>query len=72
MKSENLIVRAQQEFTLDLKTYEFVPDDQFDFHTAMETVRTLKEKIKGLGPVNFAAFDEYKSEKERLDFGPIL
>ena len=68
MKSENLILRAQEEFSLDLKSKEVIPDEQFDFNSAMETVRTLKEKIKGLGPVNFAAFDEYKSEKERLDF----
>ena len=59
---------AQEEFALDLKLQAIVPDDQFDLNAAMETVRTLKEKIKGLGPVNFAAFDEYKSEKERLDF----
>jgi chromosome segregation protein len=68
MKSENLVVRAQEEFSLDLKTLEIIPDEHFDLNTAMETVRTLKEKIKGLGPVNFAAFDEYTSEKERLDF----
>ena len=68
MKSENLVVRAQEEFTLDLKSHIVVPDDQFDLNAATETVRTLKEKIKGLGPVNFAAFEEYKSEKERLEF----
>jgi chromosome segregation protein len=68
MKSENLVLRAQEEFNLELKSHEVVPDEHFDFGTAMESVRTLKEKIKGLGPVNFAAFDEYKSEKERLDF----
>jgi chromosome segregation protein len=68
MKSENLILRAQEEYGLDVKTFVIVPDEQFDLNLAMETVRTLKEKIKALGPVNFAAFDEYKSEKERLDF----
>ncbi len=68
MKSENLVLRAQEEFSLDLKSQVIVPDEQFDFNAAMETVRSLKENIKGLGPVNFAAFDEYKSEKERLDF----
>ncbi len=68
MKSENLIIRAREEFSLDLKTHVLIQDEQFEFNSAMESVRTLKEKIKGLGPVNFAAFDEYKSEKERLDF----
>jgi chromosome segregation protein len=68
MKAENLTLRAREEFSLALGSYEIVPDEQFDFNSAMETVRTLKEKIKGLGSVNFAAYDEYKSEKERLDF----
>lgn len=68
MKSENMLVRAKEEFGLDLKSQQVSADEQFDFNSAMETLRTLKEKIKGLGPVNFAAFDEYKSEKERLDF----
>ncbi|HTP13236.1 MAG TPA: AAA family ATPase, partial [Bacteroidota bacterium] len=68
MKSENLVARAEEEFSLDLRTQQVVESDPFDFNAAAESVRTLKEKIKGLGPVNFAAFDEYKSEKERLDF----
>ncbi len=68
MKSENLVARAEEEFSLDLTVQEVPHAESFDFNAAMDTVRTLKEKIKGLGPVNFAAFDEYKSEKERLDF----
>ena len=46
----------------------FEDNETFDFHAAREEVRLLKEKIRSLGAVNFAAFDEYKSEKERLDF----
>lgn len=68
MKAENLTSRAKEEFELDLQLQSFEDNEAFDFHTAREEVRTLKEKIRSLGPVNFAAFDEYKSEKERLDF----
>ncbi len=68
MKSENLLARGRDEFSLDLKSQSVSSVEQFDLNSAMESVRTLKEKIKNLGPVNFAAFDEYKSEKERLDF----
>ncbi len=68
MKSENLLARGKEEFSLDLNSQQVSTDAEFDFNSAMESVRTLKEKIKNLGPVNFAAFDEYKSEKERLDF----
>jgi chromosome segregation protein len=68
LKSANLVFRGQEEFNLDLAQQPVLHDERFDFTVAMETVRMIKEKIKGLGPVNFAAFDEYKSEKERLDF----
>ena len=68
MKAENLKVRAKEEFDLELELQTFEDNETFDFHAAREEVRALKEKIRALGPVNFAAFDEYKSEKERLDF----
>ena len=68
MRAENLKVRAKEEFELELQLQEFADNESFDFHAAREQARTLKEKIRALGPVNFAAFDEYKSEKERLDF----
>jgi len=68
MKGENLKSRARDEFDLDLQLQTFEDNETFDFHAAREEVRTLKEKIRALGAVNFAAFDEYKSEKERLDF----
>jgi chromosome segregation protein len=68
MRAENLKTRAKEEFELELQLQSFDDNETFDFHGAREQVRTLKEKIRTLGPVNFAAFDEYKSEKERLDF----
>jgi len=68
MRTENLRSRAKEEFEMDLQLQSFDDNETFDFHAAREQVRTLKEKIRSLGPVNFAAFDEYKSEKERLDF----
>ena len=68
MKAENLKVRAKEEFDLDMQLQTFEDNETFDFHAAREEVRILKEKIRSLGAVNFAAFDEYKSEKERLDF----
>ncbi len=68
MKGENLKVRAKDEFEFDLVVEAFEDNEQFDFTAAREEARTLKEKLHTLGAVNFAAFDEYKSEKERLDF----
>jgi len=68
MKSNALMARAKDEFELDLELENFEDNETFDFSAAREQVRTLKEKLRALGAVNFAAFDEYKSEKERLDF----
>lgn len=65
---EHLKLRAKEEFEIEipLKTY---PDDEFvDFAQRREEVRQLKEKIRMLGAINFAAFDEFKSESERLTF----
>jgi chromosome segregation protein len=68
MKAESLKARAKEEFETELVLQEFPDNDQYDFAVAREGVRATKEKIRGLGPVNFAAFEEYKGEKERLDF----
>lgn len=68
VKAENLKTRAKEDFDLDLQAQEFPDDERFDFVAAREEVLALKSKIHALGAVNFAAFDEYRSEKERLDF----
>ena len=68
MRAENLKSRAKDEFEIELGLKEYSDQDQFDFSLAREEIRELKEKIRNLGNINFAAFEEYKSEKERLDF----
>ncbi len=68
MKAEGLKSRAREEFEIELEHRDFPDAEAFDLTAAREEARQLKEKIRGLGAVNFAAFDEYKSEKERLDF----
>jgi chromosome segregation protein len=68
MKADNLKARAKEDFDLDLQLQEFPDADRYNYTAAHEEIRKLKEKIHTLGPINFAAFDEYKSEKERLDF----
>jgi chromosome segregation protein len=68
MKAEGIRIRAREEFEIDLQLESFEDLESFDFAAARESVRSLKEKLRALGAVNFAAFDEYKSEKERLDF----
>jgi chromosome segregation protein len=67
MKAEALKTRAREEFEIDLDNYPVPEDENFDFNAMREEVRQLKEKLRTMGPVNFAAFEEHKSEKERLD-----
>ena len=68
MKAENLKARAKEDFDQDIQPQVFSDASQYDFVAKREEVHKLKEKVNALGAVNFAAFDEYKSEKERLDF----
>jgi chromosome segregation protein len=68
MKAENLKARAKEDFDFDILPQAFPESDQFNFSAVQEEIQSLKNKIHALGAVNFAAFDEYKSEKERLDF----
>jgi chromosome segregation protein len=68
MKSENLKARAKEDFDIDIQPQEFPDANEYDFAATREEVYKLKEKVNALGAVNFAAFEEYKSEKERLDF----
>jgi chromosome segregation protein len=68
MKAENLAGRAKEEFDITLDAGKRSMDDTFDFAGAREKITELKEKIESLGPVNFAAFEEFTTEKQRLEF----
>jgi chromosome segregation protein len=66
--TEHIRLRAKEEFDVDLqlKTY---PDGEFvDFAQLREEIRNLKDRIRILGAINFAAFDEFTTEGERLNF----
>jgi chromosome segregation protein len=65
---QHLKDRAFSEFELlvELKTY---PEDEFvDFAALREEIQGLKDKLRTLGNINFAAFEEYQQEKQRLEF----
>ncbi|NUN68253.1 MAG: chromosome segregation protein SMC [Bacteroidetes bacterium] len=68
MRTQNLLTRAKEEFDYPLEVKEFPAEPPFDIEAAREEIREMKDKIRSLGAVNFAAFDEYKTEKERMDF----
>jgi chromosome segregation protein len=61
-------LRGREEFELDLalRTY---PEDEFvDFAALRDEIQGLRDKLKSLGNINFAAFEEYTTERERLEF----
>jgi len=67
-KSDHLVARAQEEFelALELKSY---PEDEFvDFAALRDEIQALRDRLKNLGNINFAAFEEYTTEKQRAEF----
>ncbi len=67
-KAEHIKARALEEFelTVELKTY---PDEEFvDFAALREEIQRFRDKVKSLGNINFAAFEEYNTEKQRMEF----
>ncbi len=65
---EHLRMRAKEEFDVDLALKTYPEDEWVDFAQLREEIRTLKERVRVLGAINFAAFDEFTSESERLAF----
>lgn len=66
--TQHLKERAQNEFELELILKTYPEDEWVDFAAKREEVRQIKERIRMLGAINFAAFDEFQSESERLNF----
>ncbi|MCC6397720.1 MAG: chromosome segregation protein SMC [Bacteroidetes bacterium] len=67
-RAQHLTDRAREEFelVLELKTY---PESEFvDFAALREEIQGLKDRLRTLGNINFAAFEEYTQEKQRLEF----
>ncbi len=65
---EHLKLRANEEFELELQLKTYPEDEWVDFAQLREEVKNLKERIRVLGAINFAAFDEFTTESERLTF----
>lgn len=67
-KIEHLKDRAFTEFEMELQLKTYPPDEFVDFAALRDEIHALREKIKTLGNINFAAFEEYTQEKQRLEF----
>ncbi|HTY57944.1 MAG TPA: chromosome segregation protein SMC, partial [Bacteroidota bacterium] len=67
-KAEHIRARAAEEFELDLQLRTYPEDEFVDFAALRDEIQGHRDKIKNLGNINFAAFEEYTTEKERLEF----
>ncbi|MDH3251479.1 MAG: AAA family ATPase, partial [Ignavibacteria bacterium] len=67
-KATNIRMLAEREFELAIERKSY-PDEEFvDFAALRDEIQAFRDKMKSLGNVNFAAFEEYQEEKQRLDF----
>jgi chromosome segregation protein len=64
---DQLVVRAREEFEFALERKLYAADEFVDFATLREEIPALRDKIKTLGNINFAAFEEYAEEKQRWE-----
>ncbi len=67
-KAEHIRARAREEFEMDLELRTYPEDEFVDFAALRDEIQGLRDKLKSLGNINFAAFEEYTTEKERLEF----
>ena len=67
-KAEHIRARALEEFELTIE-HKAYPDEEFiDFAALRDEIQRFRDKVKSLGNINFAAFEEYNAEKQRLEF----
>jgi chromosome segregation protein len=65
---EHLKDKAFTEFELQLELKTYPPDEFVDFAALQDEIQHFRDKIKSLGNINFAAFEEYTQEKQRYEF----
>ncbi|MGA9115690.1 MAG: chromosome segregation protein SMC [Bacteroidota bacterium] len=67
-RSEHLRARAQEEFEHVLALRMFEDAETADLGVLRDEIARARERMKTLGNINFAAFEEYTAEKERYEF----
>lgn len=68
IKKQNLTEHIEDEYSTQIEQKQFDDLDTYDFIGRKNEVHNLRQKIRGLGPINLLAFEEYEEEKKRLDF----
>ena len=67
IEREGVVRRIHSDYGVDLTAGLSIPEG-FDSTQAEQRVQALRQRMKGLGPVNLLALEEYEKKKERLDF----
>ena len=67
-KLEGIVQHIKENYSVDISLKHFEDLDSFNYEETTSEVQKLKEKLRGLGPVNLLAYSEYEEEKKRLDF----
>jgi chromosome segregation protein len=60
--------QAQEKYHLDLSTFEFTIDPDFNHESRSRSVSRLRSKIESMGAVNMMALKEFEEKSERRDF----
>jgi len=60
--------RMWEEYQVDLEKLPTVSFEEIQIEECEKKAESIRERIGGIGPVNVLALDEYRSQKERLDF----
>ena len=68
IKQQNLADNINENYSITLELKPFHDLDSFNFKERTDEVHELKQRIKGLGPINLLAYSEYEEEKNRFDF----
>ncbi len=73
---QNIKARLLEEYQADVEAITEAPaavkdwqtDGGLNVHKGEETALDLRQRLKGLGPVNLMALEEYKTEADRFEF----
>lgn len=67
-KLEGIFQHIKENYSIEIELKQFEDLDSYNYEETTSEVQKLKEKLRGLGPVNLLAYSEYEEEKKRLDF----
>jgi chromosome segregation protein len=63
-----VIEQAMERYHLDITTYAFKPDEDFDAQAAHKQTNRLRAQIETMGPINMMAVEEYENLTKRESF----